>query len=163
MHLHGFLRDEQSLSDITISVTARHMAQHLDFTMAKRFVTKMFRKPGGYLGRNALLAGVDLANCLDHLRRRHGFQQVTARPGLQNPANLDIAFKGGKNNDASVGKLHPNIDHDLDAIQIRKLKIHQRYVRSQCSPGFNGFFARGSGPNHRHVRLVVDHGGNTFP
>ena len=99
----------------------------------------MLGKPGGNLRRNALLAGMDLSDHVEHLLRRHALQQASTSPSLQCPLHIRIALECRKHYDARVWKLRPDRDHDVEAAEILETKVHQGNVGSKVAKGLNPF------------------------
>src|SRR5215472_16918513 len=163
MRLNCFLRDEQLLCNIAISRTRRDMAQNLHLTFAESLVAEMLRKCGGNFRWNALLAGVNLANRLEHLFWRHTLQQVSTGPRFQCPLHLHIALECRKDDDARVGKLRPDGYYHVEAADVRETEVHQGNVGSQRAKCFNPFSAVRGSPRQRHVGLRVDDRGDTLP
>ena len=54
--------DEQVLGDVPVPVPSRDLPQHLDFTHGEGLVAEVLGEVGHDLGRDPLLAGVDLAD-----------------------------------------------------------------------------------------------------
>src|SRR5579863_7963369 len=101
------------------------MTEDLRLTFAESFVAEMLRESGGNLRRNNFLSGVNLPNRLQHLFRGHALQQVAASARFQRPLNFDVALERRQYDNAGVGKLRPDCDHDVDATKIRQTKVHE--------------------------------------
>ena len=54
--------------------------------------------------------GVDLANRLDQIFRRHALEQVAARAGFERALDFNVAFKSCQHDDAGFGEFSPNRD-----------------------------------------------------
>ena len=63
--------DEQPRSDISIPLARCDLLQDFHFALAQSFVAKMLGKPSGNLRRNALPAGMDLPDRVEHLLGGH--------------------------------------------------------------------------------------------
>ena len=91
VNLDRFFGDKESPSDIPIPISTRDVAQNVDLAIRERFVADMLGDLRSNLRRDALVAGMDLANHLNHPFRGHVFQKIPLRSGLQSALNFDIA------------------------------------------------------------------------
>src|SRR5580704_7549482 len=101
----------------------------------------MLGESGSQLRRNTLFALVDLSNRIEDLFGRSALQQVTLRTSFQGALNFHVALEGRQHHYASIGKLVPDRDQNLDAIHVRKLQVQKENVRPMIAIAHNPLVA----------------------
>ncbi len=64
---HCLFGDEETFSNIPISISFRCQLQHFYFTFAQRIIAKMFSEAGCHFWRNRFPSSVDLADSLSQV------------------------------------------------------------------------------------------------
>jgi hypothetical protein len=77
--------------------------------------------------------------------------------------NLGIALECRQYDDARFGKLRPDCQQDLNAIQIRQTEVYEGNVRLQGAEGFDCFSAFAGHPCQRHVGLTIEDCADSLP
>ena len=117
---------------------------------------------GRNLGRNPLFAGVDLPDDVQQLARGHVLEHVSPSAGFERALDLHVALEGSQHDDAGVGKLRPDRDHDIDPAGVGKAQIHQSDIWPMLAKPLQGFARVGCFGYQRHIGLAVDNGGDPF-
>ena len=104
------------------------VAQHLDLARSQGLLSRVLGELRRHVVRDPLAAGVDLADRLDQLPRRHALEQVAARAGRERALDLDVALEGREHDDASVGELGADGGERVDAAHVGQAQVHERHV-----------------------------------
>src|SRR6185503_20807586 len=103
----------------------------------------MLGEMGSNIGRNALFAGVCLADDLNKLFCRRGLEQITAGAGREGALDFHVAFEGGKHYNASIRIIIPDGNQRINSADIRKSHVHQSYIWFMLTKLLNRFMSGG--------------------
>jgi hypothetical protein len=158
VRFYSFFRDEESVCDVAVTISACGLPQNVNFTVRQLFITEVFSHRGSNFCGHTFATGMNLSDDIGYLSRWHILKNVGTSAGLKCVLDGAIALKRRHNNDTGVWELGLDGHHRVDSAHVWQSQVHQCNVRLKFSELLDCVAAIRSLSNEEHVWLALDYG-----
>ncbi len=150
------LRDCEFIRNLLVAVPIPDEPQHVQFSCSKRLISKVFRQPCGYLGRDMSPTGMHRPDYCQKIILGHALQYIRGGTGLQRLLNLCVTLRCSQHDNASLGEFAAYGRQRIGAGATGQTEIHKSYIGTVEAKLLDPFSCIRSLRDKKHVPLGTD-------